>query len=136
MARLTLEQMQAVVDRSPLNRWLGMRVVGITETRVELTMRWREELISNPDRQTTHGGILATLIDGAADYALAAELGRPVPTVDLQVDYFRAATPGDLKVISEIVHLGRTQATARADVYDMNGTLLCSGRGLYYVAKA
>ncbi len=136
MNRLTRTQLQAIVDRSPLNRWLGMAVESVDEQAVVLSMRWREELISNPERQTTHGGILATLVDGAGDYAVAARIGMPVPTVDLHIDYHRAALPGDLRVVASVVHLGRTNATAKADVFDSAGRLLCSGRGLYHVATA
>lgn len=136
MTTLTRSQLQSIVDRSPLNRWLGMAVESVDEHAVVLTMRWREELISNPQRQTTHGGILATLIDGAGDYAVAARIGLPVPTVDLHIDYYRAALPGDLRVVASLVHLGRTNAIARAEVFDSAGRLLCSGRGLYHVATA
>jgi acyl-coenzyme A thioesterase PaaI-like protein len=37
--------------------------------------------------------VLASLVDLAAD-AVAARLGRSASTVDMRVDYYRAAMPG------------------------------------------
>ena len=132
---MAVDELQRIVDRSPLNRWLGMTVESVADDAVTLTVRWREELVSSPERQTTHGGILATLVDGAGDYAVAARVGRAVPTLDLQVDYHRPATPGDLRMKANVTHLGSTTASARTEVFDMAGRLLCSGRGLYFVAQ-
>jgi len=126
-------ELQEIVDRSPLNRWLGMSVQAVEKDRVTLRVKWREELMSNPERQSTHGGILATLIDGAADYAIAAAIGRTTPTLNLHVDYHRVASPGDLVVNGGIIHAGRTVATAEAQVFDLEGHLVASGRGLYFV---
>lgn len=132
---MTQDELQRIVDRSPLNRWLGMRVESVTHDAVTLTVKWREELVSSPERQTTHGGILATLVDGAGDYAVAARIGRAVPTMDLQVDYHRPALPGDLRVVAAVIHAGASVASARTQVFDMTGRLLASGRGLYFVAE-
>ena len=59
------------------------------------------------------GGILATLVDVVADYALAAHLGGPAPTVDLRVDYHKAALQGDLTVKGRVVRRGGTFAARR-----------------------
>ena len=63
---------------------------------IELTATWREEWVVNPERRYTHGGVLAALVDLAADWALVKRTGRGVPTIDLRVDYHSAAMPGDL----------------------------------------
>ena len=78
-------------------------MVWISSAGLELKAAWREEWVVNPDRRYTHGGILAAIVDVAADYALAAELGRPVPTIDLRVDYHKAAMPGDLTAKARVV---------------------------------
>jgi len=38
------------------------------------------------EHRFTHGGILAALIDLAADWALVRQTGRGVPTIDMRVD--------------------------------------------------
>ena len=128
---LTIPQLQSVVDRSPFNRWLGMTVESVTPTAITLRIRWREELISSPERQSTHGGVIATLIDGSCDYVVAARIGHAVPTIDLRVDYHRTATPGDLIAEARVISLGATVAVAESNITDTHGRLIASGRGLY-----
>jgi len=119
------------VDRSPFNRWLGMEVESADEQGIVLTIKWREELISSPERRSTHGGVLATLVDAAGDYAVALKVGYPVPTMDMRVDYHRMAGPGDLRVEGRVVHMSKRYATAEGRVMDMEGRLVASGRALY-----
>jgi len=88
----------------------------------------------NPQRRYTHGGVLAALIDLGADWAMVKRLGRPVPTIDLRVDYHTAAMPGDLTVRGKIVRMGSQFSTAEAQVLDAEGKLLASGRGSYFTA--
>jgi uncharacterized protein (TIGR00369 family) len=71
------------------------------------------------------------LVDLAADWALVSKTGRGVPTIDLRVDYHRAAFPGDLRVKGKVIRFGAQVATAEAHVYDADGKLVASGRGAY-----
>ena len=82
----------------------------------------------------THGGILAAIVDTAADYAIAAKLGRPVPTISVRVDYHKAAMPGDLIAKARVVRMGSQYSTAEAYVYDADENLVASGRGTYFTA--
>jgi uncharacterized protein (TIGR00369 family) len=132
--RITLERVQELVTRGPLHKWLGLKVVAVHDDGIELTATWREEWVVNPDRGYTHGGILATLVDLAADWAMVKKLGRGVPTIDLRVDYHAAAMPGDLTARGKVVRLGTQFSTAEASIYDAKGKLIASGRGTYFTA--
>ncbi|MBW0447707.1 PaaI family thioesterase [Paraburkholderia phenoliruptrix] len=125
------EEIEARLRRAPFHDWLGLKVVSVGEGEIELTAAWREEWIVNPDKRYTHGGILAALVDLAADWALVSKTGRGVPTIDLRVDYHRAAFPGDLRVKGKVIRFGAQVATAEAHVYDADGKLVASGRGAY-----
>jgi uncharacterized protein (TIGR00369 family) len=127
----SLEQRLAV---GPFNRWLGFKVLKMDESGLELKATWREEWVVNADRRYTHGGILAAIIDVAADYAIAVQVGRPVPTIDIRVDYHKAAMPGDLVAKAKVVRMGSQYSTAEAYIYDHEGALVASGRGTYYTA--
>jgi uncharacterized protein (TIGR00369 family) len=120
-----------LVRGAPFHRWLGVTLKALSEAGVEILLPWREEFVSDPDERYTHGGILAALIDLAGDYAIAASLGRGVPTVDMRVDYHRTALPGPLVARARTIKLGSTLATAEAKVFDSNDRLIASGRGVY-----
>jgi len=119
---------------APFHKWLGLELTEMTDDSIIIRVPWREEFVVNVDVGYTHGGILATLIDVAADYAIAAKLGRPVPTIDMRVDYHRAAMKGDLIVEAKALKLGAMFSTGEAWVYDEAGKLLASGRGVYFTA--
>lgn len=129
-----IEKLQELITRGPFNRWLNFTVVKADADGIEIKAAWREEWVVNPERRYTHGGILAAIIDVAADYAIAAKLGRPVPTIDVRVDYHKAAMPGDLTARARVVRMGSQYATAEASIYDGGGELVASGRGTYFTA--
>ena len=131
---LTLEQVQALITRAPFHQWLGLAVLAVTDDSIEIKATWREEWVVNPERRYTHGGILAALIDLAADFAMIKQTGRGVPTIDIRVDYHRAAMPGDLIARGKVVRFGSQFSTAEAELIDKDGKLVASGRGTYFTA--
>lgn len=128
---VSFDELAVMVRDCPFHAWLGVELDAVTTDEVVIRMPWREEFVSNPRIRYTHGGILAALIDLAADYAIAAKLGRGVPTVDMRVDFHKAAMPGPLKARASVVKLGGTLATAEARIFDDAGALIASGRGAY-----
>jgi uncharacterized protein (TIGR00369 family) len=131
---ITIEKLQQLMTRGPFNRWLNFTLLKAGDEGIEIKAVWREEWIVHPDRRYTHGGILAAIIDAAADYAIAARIGHPVPTIDLRVDYHKAAMPGDITARARVIRLGGQFSTAEAYLYDIDGTLVASGRGTYLTA--
>src|SRR3954468_12201350 len=131
---MTVERLQQLISRGPFNQWLNFTITKVAADGIELKVKWREEWVVNPDRRYTHGGILAAIVDVAADYAIAAQAGRPAPTIDIRVDYHKAAMPGDLTAKARVVRMGSQYSTAEASVYDKDGALVASGRGTYFTA--
>ncbi|BAF86028.1 PaaI family thioesterase [Azorhizobium caulinodans] len=124
-------ELDARIRRAPYHQWLGLSVVEAGDGEIVVEVPWREEFVVNPDIGYTHGGILATLVDLVADWAIATKLGRPFPTVDLRVDYHRPAMKGVLRVRGKVIRIGSSFSTSEAYVEDESGKLLASGRGTY-----
>lgn len=133
---MTLEELQQALSRGPYHQWLGLKALALGADSIEVQATWREEWMANPERRHTHGGILAALVDLAADGALIPRLGRAVPTIDMRVDYHRAAMPGDLVAKGRVVKFGAQFSVCEAQVYDQEGQLIASGRGTYYTGEA
>ena len=131
---ISIAKLQELILRGPFNQWLNFTVVKAAADGIEVKAAWRDEWVVHPDRRFTHGGILAAIVDVAADYAIAARLGRPVPTIDLRVDYHKAAMPGDITAEARVVRMGNQFSTAEAYLYDPQGALVASGRGTYLTA--
>jgi len=132
--RVGTDKLQELISRGPFNRWLNFTVLKSDADGIEVKATWREEWVVNVERRYTHGGILAAIVDTVADYAIAAQLGRPVPTIDVRVDFHKAAMPGDLTAKARVVRMGSQYSTAEAYLYDKDGALVASGRGTYFTA--
>jgi uncharacterized protein (TIGR00369 family) len=132
-AMITIENIEELIRACPFNVWLGMHALSVEPGRVKVLVKWREEFVSNLIRQSTHGGVLASVVDAACVYALASVSGRGASTVDLRVDYHRTARPGNLVAEASIISVGKTLATAETRIIDNDGTLVCSGRGVFFV---
>jgi uncharacterized protein (TIGR00369 family) len=132
--QMTPERVEQLLARGPFHRWLGLKVLAVHADGIELKAAWREEWVVNPDRRYTHGGVLAALVDVAADWAMVTRTGRGVPTIDMRVDYHAAAMPGDLTARGTVIKMGRQFSVAEASVFDADGKLIASGRGTYFTA--
>lgn len=132
---MTAADVEAKLLRGPFHQWLGLKVTELGEDTITITATWRPEWVVNADAGYTHGGILATLVDLTADWALVSRTGRGVPTVDMRVDYHRPAMQHDLTCKGRVVKLGKGMSVCEAEIFDDNGKLLASGRGVYAMPK-
>lgn len=131
-----LEDVQAELDASPYNQWLGLRITELTTTTATFEATARDEWVSSPERQAVHGGVVSALLDTAADFALIGTIGSPVPTIDLTVHYLRPVTAGTLTVKGRVLKPGRQIATADAELFDADGKLLATARGTFLASAA
>lgn len=125
------EKLEKLLTSRPFHQWLGLSVINAGEGFVEIAAKWRPEWIVNTEGQYVHGGILASLVDVGADMSLFSYIGRGVPTIDLRVDY-HAPARGDLRVVGKTIKYGKRVSVAQAEVFDNEGRLVASGRGVFH----
>ncbi|MFN3559479.1 MAG: PaaI family thioesterase [Brevundimonas sp.] len=72
---------------------LGFAYDGVVGDRVRLKVPWREDLVGDPETGVLAGGLVTALLDHAGGLAVWVALDRfePIATLDLRVDYMRAA---------------------------------------------
>jgi uncharacterized protein (TIGR00369 family) len=92
----------------------------------------------NAGRMIVHGGMVATLLDTAMGHACLAALesGQTFLTADLKVEFYRAAVPGPLRAVGEVLHQSRRICFCAASLYDIDGMLLASARCTQIVRSA
>lgn len=75
---------------------LGFAYEGLDGDRVRIRVPWREDLVGDPDTGVLAGGLVTALLDHVGGLAVWIALDRfePIATLDLRVDYMRAAEPG------------------------------------------
>ncbi len=99
---------------------LGMTVDAVDTERVRMRLPCRPEFIGDTEHALLHNGVITSLIDSACGCAVGARIGKPqrIATLDLRVDYLRAATFGaDLLCEAECYRLARSIAFVRAQVW-------------------
>jgi len=81
---------------------LGMKVEGARKGWLSMSLPYSEDIIGDPQTGVVHGGAITTLLDTCCGFvsATAGESFSFRPTLDLRVDYMRAADPGKI-VIAE-----------------------------------
>ena len=100
---------------------LGMEVVAIENGEATITMPYDERLIGDPDTGVIHGGAVAALMDSCCGAAVMSHPSNPsgTATIDLRVDYMRAATPGQaLSTTATCYHMTKSVAFVRATAVD------------------
>ncbi|NCP12720.1 MAG: PaaI family thioesterase [Sphingomonadales bacterium] len=73
--------------------WLGLKFADQGDNWVELELPWREDLLGEASRPVLASGPIISLMDMASGMAIWQASGSftPVATLDLRVDYQRAA---------------------------------------------
>jgi len=100
---------------------LGMETLSWEGPVATLRVPYKPELVGDPDTGVIAGGVVTTLLDHTCGQAVMAALGAPTPiaTLDLRIDYMRAAEPGlDIFARAHCYKLTRSIAFVRAAAYD------------------
>ena len=120
----------ALLARPPFHQWLRPHVVARDQAKDSLTVgiEHRLELARSPDVADYHGGIIAALVDIAGHACLAAKLGRRIPTIDMRVDYLRAAANTGLRATGRVLRAGATVGVCDVEVRDDENRLIAVGR--------
>jgi uncharacterized protein (TIGR00369 family) len=100
---------------------LGIRTLSVEPGVAVLTVPYRLELVGDPDTGVIAGGVVTTLLDHTCGQAVFMALGEPasIATLDLRIDYMRAAEPGlDIFARAHCYKLTKRIAFVRASAYD------------------
>ena len=100
---------------------IGMETVSWDGATANLRVPYKAELVGDPDTGVIAGGVVTTLLDHTCGQAVMAALGTPTPiaTLDLRIDYMRAAEPGlDIHARAHCYKLTHSIAFVRATAYD------------------
>ena len=133
---LDVERLWRGWSRGPFHEFLQMELIGWDQKKG--TAKFRVPFKSKYERSSPkggyHGGVLASIIYIAGDFALAINCNRlGFPTIDLRVDYLRIASSDDLTVYAATIKAGRRIGVANIEVFDINERLCTAGRGTYAI---
>jgi uncharacterized protein (TIGR00369 family) len=128
-----MEYLQKIVSGElpppPIGLLLNFRIAELSEGHAVFTVK-PAEYHYNPIG-VVHGGLAATLLDSAMGCAVHSTLpaGVGYTTLEIKVNYLRpmSAETGEVRCAANIIHVGRTTATAEGKIVDANGKLYAHG---------
>ena len=111
----------AMNEGSPQAKALGFSTLEIGDATAILKVPYRPEIVGDPETGVIAGGVVTTLLDHASGQAVHAAMENftSIATLDLRIDYMRAAEPGlDVMARAHCYKLTRSVAFVRAVAYD------------------
>jgi uncharacterized protein (TIGR00369 family) len=113
---------ERMVQVTPQAAALGFQFVSVSPARGSLEVPWREDLVGDPDTGVIAGGVVTSLLDHTCGLAMAAAAGTEpfsTATLDLRIDYMRAAAPrSGVTCEAHCYKLTRTIGFVRAEAWD------------------
>ena len=117
-------------EEMPFADLLGVEVTRVAGGHAEGRVEMRPELSWHSERPMAHGGVTFTLADTVGGAALVSLVDRPVPTIDMRVDYHEVGS-GDLRAEADVVRLGEQVGSVDVAVHSADDTLVADARGVY-----
>ena len=109
------------IEAIPHSRDLGMVLTEMADGIAVISMPYDARLIGDPETGVISGGAVSAVMDtccGAAVMSHPSNAGGTA-TIDLRIDYMRAATPGQAIVTrAHCYHITRSVAFVRATAMD------------------
>ncbi|MEP1765454.1 MAG: PaaI family thioesterase [Sulfitobacter sp.] len=120
MADMTAQARQ-FIQALPHAVMLGMQPEEMGEGEAAISMAYKADLVGDPVTGVIHGGAVSALMDTCCGAAVMChpENAGGTATIDLRIDYMRAATPGQtITARATCYHITRSVAFVRAVALD------------------
>jgi uncharacterized protein (TIGR00369 family) len=127
---------------------LGATVTEVAAGRSMIRLPYSRDIVGNPDTGVVHGGVITGLLDHACGMAVGSGLGVIIQdpalrvstsyaTLDLRIDYMKAAKPGvDNIVVGVCVKITRQIVFARGRAYqETEDNLIAAATGTFITTE-
>jgi uncharacterized protein (TIGR00369 family) len=129
-----LDELKRWFASVPLNAQLGLEIVDLGETTSTLRMPLQPWFAQ--EMGVVHGGIITTIADTAAVYALhpEADLSKRMTSIEFKLNFLRAGRldDGPIEARARVVRKGRTVAVCSVDVWQ-KGEIIATGLFTYLI---
>jgi uncharacterized protein (TIGR00369 family) len=118
----TLTQLaRQFIEAIPYSKALGMVLEDIGDGSCAISMPYDTRLVGDPERGVLHGGAISALMDTCGGASVMSHSSGVIgtATIDLRIDYMRAATPGQrITAKANCYHITNNVGFVRAHAWD------------------
>jgi len=113
-----LELARSIFEAQPFSRYLGAKLVEISEDRSIFEVPLRDEL--RQQHGYAHGGVLSYLADNAITFAGGVALSGDALTSEFKINYLKPAAGPLLRAIAEPISTSGRQAVCQCRIFSMS----------------
>ncbi|CUH50676.1 PaaI family thioesterase [Shimia marina] len=128
------------INAIPHCKALDMKLTNIGDGKAEMVLPYNDNIVGDPETGVLHGGAVFALMDTCCGAAAMCHPSSPssTATIDLRIDYMRAATPGQsIRTKAECYHITRSVAFVRATAVDDDDALpVATATGTFTVQRS
>ncbi len=109
------------INMIPHANALGLELTEIGGGTAEILLPYSDQIVGDPKTGVIHGGAVSAAMDTCCGAAVMSHPAAPggTATIDLRIDYMRAATPGHaITTRATCYHVARSVAFVRAVACD------------------
>jgi uncharacterized protein (TIGR00369 family) len=134
--KLTAQQVRNFLLRVPFATLLGIKLTRVHRDGITIECVLRRDLTNSVG--VAHGGVAATLADGAVGAAINRHFGgrRLFTTVELKINYFLPVAEGRIFARSRLLRIGSTLCVGSVDLADTQGRQLGTALVTYMLLEA
>lgn len=131
--QMTDDRLRSLLNESPYCRFLGAELFPpeLPDSILAMRFAYRSEFGRLGLEPQWHGGVLASVLDTVANFAMMRASGEVCATVNLRVDYLRPASGAWLRAEAKAVRVGRRFGVIDAEAFNADGKPVAAGRGIF-----
>ncbi len=129
-----------VENKIPMAKFIGVKVLEISEGYVKLLFPYRDEFIGDPRTKRLHGGYTATAVDLAGGVASMTFMTSPdddVATIDMRIDYLRPGKAKNIIAVGKVLSKRKRSVVTEMKIYhpDNKEKIIAIGRGVFRIKR-
>ncbi len=113
---------QVMEEKIPFCQLLGIKLASFNPDKPEISIDMREQLHGNFSKGMLHGGVIASVLDSVAGFAILLKMAQQNPkddvlsqikefsrmsTIDLRIDYLQPGLGQSFTASAEVTRLGK-----------------------------
>ena len=132
---LTVVDIQQRIEQSNYHQLFRPEVLAVNNDDLELVLRVSmcDAFERQPGTGQWHGGVLASIVDISACYALMLVAEGPMLTLNFSTDFLRLAVSEQLTATAKVRRAGRTIGFIDVEIHDDANHLVVTGRACYAI---